>query len=373
MRAPASLIDELEIRVKSGTNAQLTNIFCRVTDLFILNARGTSQAEIEVFDDVMMQLIEKIEDRILAELSQRLASIENSPVNVVHRLARHDQIAVAGPVLEKSDLSDVDLVEIAYTRSQAHLSAIAARSRINPVVADVLVRRGNSEVVMKVTANKGAAFSHSGFTDLVKRALDNVNLAEKVSGRDDIPPELYEFLVLRATEKVKRHLVATCKLEMRGRIERMLANASDHIAKEAPKSSSSDSAWSARTLIKRDLTKLRSQFDEAVALGDGDNIISSLAKLVGLSDETVKNVVRQGSEDGILIICKAGEISWQSVRQLLLSKLWAQQLSDADLKDISDRYFRFSSESAERVLLFMKARNAMSAAEMQKLFAEAGH
>jgi hypothetical protein len=371
MLAPASLIDELEIRLKSGTNAQRTNILQRVTDLFILNAKGASAAEVEIFDEVIIRLIEKIEDRILAELSRRLASIENSPVNVVHRLARHDQIEVAGPVLEKSDLADVDLVEIAYTKSQAHLSAIAGRSRISPVVADVLARRGNSEVAMKVAANKGATFSYSGFTDLVQRALDNANLAEKISGRDDIPPELHEFLVLRATEKVKRHLVATCKLEMRGRVERILANVSNCIVKEAPKSPSFDGAWSARILIKRDLTKLRSQFEDAVALEDADNIVSSLAKLAGLSDETVGNVVQQRSEDGILIICKAGDVSWQSVRRLLLSKLWAQQPSDADLKDISDKYFRFSGDSAERVLLFMKARKAMSAAEMRKLFAEA--
>ena len=371
MHAPASLIDELEVRLKSGTNAERSSILHRVTDLFILNAKAASAAEIEIFDDVIIRLIDKIEDRILAELSRRLASIENSPVNVVHRLARHDQIEVAGPVLEKSDLSDVDLVEIAYTKSQSHLAAIAGRSRINPLVADVLARRGNSEVAMKVAANKGAKFSNSGFTDLVQRALDNASLAEKISDRDDIPPELHEFLVLRATEKVKRHLVATCKLEMRGRVERILANVSDRIVKEAPKSSSSDSVWSARTLIKRDVAKLSSQFDDAIASEDADEIVSSLAKLAGLSDETVKNVVQQRSEDGVLIICKAGAVSWQSLKRFLRSKLWAQEPSDAELKAMSDKYFRLSGESAERVLLFMKARKTMSTAEMQKLFAEA--
>src|SRR4029077_18231429 len=123
-------------------------------------------------------------------------SAKKFPQHCGHRLRRPDQIEVAGPVLEKSDLSDVDLVEIAYTKSQAHLAAIAGRSRINPLVADVLARRGNSEVAMKVAANKGAKFSNSGFTDLVQRALDNTNLAEKISDRDDIPPELHEFLVL---------------------------------------------------------------------------------------------------------------------------------------------------------------------------------
>jgi hypothetical protein len=204
----------------------------------------------------------------------------------------------------------------------------------------------------------------------VQRALNNANLAEKVSGRDDIPPELLEFLVSRATENVRRHLVATCKLEMRGRIDRILANVSDRIVKEAPKPASSEGRWSPRTTIAHDHAKLHSQFDEALALEDTSHIASSLAKLAGVSDETVKHVVQQKSEDGVLIICKAGGVSWQSVKRLLRSKVWDQPPPESVLKDISNKYFRFSSESAERVLLFMKARKSMSAAEMRKLFAE---
>lgn len=370
MPAPASLIDELETRLKSGTKTERTNILRRVTDLFMLNAERVSNAEVEVFDDVMVRLIEKIEDRILAEFSRRLATVENSPVNVIHQLARHDSIEVAGPVLEKSELTDVDLVEIAYTKSQAHLNAIAGRALLNPLISDVLVRRGNSEVVLKVAANRGAKFSHTGFDDLVQRALDNANLAERVSNREDIPPELYEFLVSRATEKVRRRLVASCKLEMRGRLERILANVSDRIAQEAPKlQAAGRGVWSARTLIKTDFAKLKQQFDEAVAADDLDRLGSLLAKLAGVSDDIVRNVLQQRSVDGMLILCKAGDLSWQSLKKFLLSKVWAQRPSDAQLREISDRYFRFSNDSAERVLLFMKARRSMSAEEIHRLLA----
>jgi uncharacterized protein (DUF2336 family) len=331
MQTRESLIDELETQLKGGSKAQRTHILQRVTDLFIQKADSVSTAQVEIFDDVMVRLIEKIEDQILAELSRRLASIENSPINVVHQLARHDDIDIAGPVLEKSELADVDLVEIAYTKSQAHLAAIAGRTRINPVVADVLVRRGNSEVAMKVAGNSGARFSYSGFSDLVQRALDHAQIAENVSNREDIPPELHEFLVLRATEKVKRHLVATCKLEMRGRIERILANVSDRMVKEASPSPAAG-VWSARTLLKRDVPKLRAQFDATVQSGDEAEVFSTLAKLAGISDETVKGVIQQGSEDGVLILCKAGDLSWQSVKRLLLSRLWSAPPSEPELK-----------------------------------------
>jgi len=371
MYSPASLIDELDAQLKNGTKAERVDILQRITDLFLVNAGVAAKEHVEVFDEVMIRLMEKIEDKILAKLSERLASIDNSPINVIYQLSRHDRIEVAGPVLEKSNrLTDLDLVEIAYTKSQAHLSAIAGRFQINPIVADALVRRGNAQVAMKVTANKGAKFSQTGFTKLVERALGDESIAEKISDRDDVPPELYEYLVVHAAEKVKKHLVAACNPARRDQIERLLTNISNRIAMQGSNSQANAGRWSAKTLSKRDLAQLRTHLDALVTAGKAGDIIPALAKLAGVQDEIVKNVVDQGSEDGILIICKAGEVAWPSVRSLLTSRVWKRRPTERELKTISDKYFRFSSESAERVLLFIKARKAMSAAEMSKLFTQ---
>ncbi len=371
MYSSASLIDELEVQLKNGTRAGRADILQRVTDLFLVNAEVASKEHVEVFDEVMIRLIEKIEDKILAKLSERLASIDNSPISVIYQLSRHDRIEVAGPVLEKSNrLTDLDLVEIAYTKSQAHLSAIAGRRQINPIVADALVRRGNAQVAMKVTANKGASFSQTAFTKLVELGLGDETLAEKISDRDDVPPELYEYLVIHAAEKVKKHLAVACNPARRDQIEKILASISDRIVKQGSASTASAGRWSTKNLTKRDLAILRTHLDEFVAAGKLDDIIPALAKLAGVQDEVVKNVIDQISEDGILIICKAGDIAWPAVRSLLTSRAWKKRPTERELKSISDKYFRFSSESAERVLLFMKARKAMSATEMSKLFTQ---
>jgi hypothetical protein len=59
------------------------------------------------------------------------------------------------------------------------------------------------------------------------------------------------------------------------------------------------------------------------------------------------------------------------VRALLKSSTWRRTPPDNELKAISDRYFRLSGESAQRVLLFMKARKTMPAAEMSRLLVDA--
>ena len=56
------------------------------------------------FDDVIGRLIDKVDRLALTELSGRLASVANAPVNVIDRLARHDDIAIAGPILQKSSV-----------------------------------------------------------------------------------------------------------------------------------------------------------------------------------------------------------------------------------------------------------------------------
>ena len=86
--------------------------------------------------------------------------MDNSPPKLIRSLAFDDEIAVAGPVLVHSQqLSDADLVENAANKSQKHLLAIAQRLKLSEVVTDVLVERGDRQVVRKVARNNGACFS----------------------------------------------------------------------------------------------------------------------------------------------------------------------------------------------------------------------
>jgi hypothetical protein len=124
-------------------------------------------------------------------------------------------------------------------------------------------------------------------------------------------------------------------------------------------------------MIKRDLATMRSQLDKFIANDAIAEITNTLAQLAAIPAETVKNVVRQSAEDGLLIICRASGLGWPTVRALLHSKAWPQHPGDKDLKSLSDRYFRLSSESAQRVLLFMQARKALPRDEMSRLLEDA--
>jgi uncharacterized protein (DUF2336 family) len=190
-----ALLSDLDATLARASNARRSQMLRQMTDLLLAGAASYPQEMVSVFDTVMRRLSEKVEPKALAELSGRLASLDSAPADLVVQLSQSDDIAVSGPVLEKSNvLGDGALVGVAKTKSQGHLLAIAGRTRINDVVTDVLVDRGNPAVRCKVTANAGALFSERGFARLVTEARNDKNLAALVVKRNDLPPELQPFL-----------------------------------------------------------------------------------------------------------------------------------------------------------------------------------
>src|SRR5277367_7001710 len=106
-----SIADEVETALNAGSPARRLETVKRVTDLFLVSAGSYSAEQIELFDDVLERLIKTIEIRAiadisarvaLAEMSSQLAPVAQAPPAVVRRLARNDEIIVAGPVLAES-------------------------------------------------------------------------------------------------------------------------------------------------------------------------------------------------------------------------------------------------------------------------------
>ncbi len=192
-----SLIAEFDTKLSKASNTQNSATLRRLTDLFIAGAGSYSNDHVAIFDDVIGHLMAKSDHAALIELSTRLAPIGNAPMRLVSQLSRNDDMAVSGPLLSASSvLTDEVLVEIAETKSQRHLAAIAGRTRISMSVADVLIDRGNSEVTHKLIDNQGAGLSELGFVKLINRAKGDRALAAAIESRTDLPPELQPFLNL---------------------------------------------------------------------------------------------------------------------------------------------------------------------------------
>ena len=360
MSASQSLIAELEAAIKSRSKDKRIQTLRRITDLFVANADRLSDRQIEMFDDVLGHLIKRIEDKALAELSTRLGPIANAPAEVVRRLARHDNIEVAEPVLTQSArLSDEDLIEIAKTKTPAHLLAISGRGQIDAAVTDALLQRGDRQVLHQLAANSGARFSEDGFGRLVKHSENDERLAEKVGLRLDVPLKLFRELLMRATEAVRTRLLAVAGPESRAHIQRVLAHISEDVEHEASLVSERDyTAAYARAKAMHVEGRLgeRSLLDAAKADRYVD-VVAILSLLCEAPMPLVLSLLQNGRREALLIPCKAASLSWHTVCAMLASRNIGRPMSDQDLDAAHKDYIKLSPGSAQRVLRFWQVRH----------------
>jgi uncharacterized protein (DUF2336 family) len=141
-----SFLRDLDEAVSRGTPESRARALWHTTDLMV--GGRYSDDEIWTFGEVIGRLADEIEITARAQLAKRLARFEDAPVNIIHKLAFDDSIEVAGPILQGSDrLEPYALVANVCTTSQSHLLAISKREPLEESVTDVLVTRGNEEVV----------------------------------------------------------------------------------------------------------------------------------------------------------------------------------------------------------------------------------
>ncbi len=358
-----SLIAELEDAVQSGSKDKRVDALRRITDLFVADADRFNDQQIDVFDDVLGHLIQRIEGKALAELSRRLAPVSNAPTEVVNRLARDDKIEVAKPILTQSRrLSDADLIEIAQTKTQAHLLAISARPSIAASVTDVLLQRGDSPVFHKLAGNSGANFSETGFAKLVKHSEHDEQLAAKVGLRLDVPLRLFRELLLRATEAVRSRLMALASPESREHIQRVLAAISEEAQHEAGFQSEHDYAEAHTRVLA---LQAAGHLDEAAIFefakkGQYADIVAALSIRCGVPLKLIESLLQNERREAILVPCKAAGLEWPTVRAILTCRSIGHTVSDQDLDSARSDYVKLSSSGAGRVLRFWQVRQTAS-------------
>ena len=139
---------DVEAVIARGSGPRRAEMLRRVTDLFIGHCPQYSDDEIALFDDVISLLAGEIETAARVTLAAQLAPIPNAPQKIINRLANDDAIEVAWPVLAHSERVDENaLIESAMMQSQQHLLAICKRRAIGERVTDVMIARGERQVL----------------------------------------------------------------------------------------------------------------------------------------------------------------------------------------------------------------------------------
>lgn len=355
-----SIGDEVAAAIATGSSQKCTETSARVTALFLASAGSYSDEQIALFGDVFERLINTIELRAvadvsariaLAELSAQLAPVRQAPASVVRRLAGHDDIAIAAPVLgESAVLTPENLIELAASKGEKHLLAISGRWWLQEVVTDALLARRFPSVSRRLVDNPGARLSAAGFAVVVAQAAADPELAVATGIRADLPTELRTTLLRQATDTVRTRLLSRAPAFLFEEIRAAIATASAGIDREM--SRARDFA-AAKILVTR--LRKEGRLSEATLLGFArerkyEETITTLAELSKAAVEVVRSLMQSLRSDGILIPCKVAGLQWETVAAILNCRFSTGMMAADELAKLKGQYGSLTLESAHRLL-----------------------
>ena len=326
--------------------------------LFAQGADSFNAQHVALFDGILKGLLFQSGSEVRADLSMRIASLVNAPPQVVRELVQDDEIRVAGPILQASPLLDEPtLIEIARMKGQGHLLAISRRAAISENVTDVILRRGEREVVRSVARNATAAFSTQGYSSLVQRAVNDGMLAVAVGQREDLPAPMLQRLLSESVDLVRRKMFQAASPSRKTTIARTMVEMSGEGG--PPQSSERDFEPAQKAIV--DLHKANGLNQEALAQFARDRKVEetvvALAAISGLLITTVEQIVCGPKRDSILILGRALGLDWATVRALLPLRLAAGRMpSPTDVEEARIGFERLALTTAQRMLKFWKDR-----------------
>jgi uncharacterized protein (DUF2336 family) len=326
-----------------------------------------TEDQVWIFGEVIGRLAEEIEQAARAKLSERLAHSNNAPFKVVMSLAFDDSIDVAGPVLQHSQrLDSKALVENIRTKSQPHLLAISKRNSIPVVVTDELVTRGNREVVQSVASNNGASFSDFGFLQMIKRSETDSILAEHIGLRKEIPRHMFQQLIAKASDDVKRKLERE-RPDMAAEIHSLVIDVTGRLhSKFGPATKTYfDAKRQVSALYRHGRLDEKSILEYALA-HKTEEVTVGLSLLCSLPVDVVERTLVHNNTEMILILAKALGFDWQTAMSLLFLGATEHRIGSGDLEDMKGQFARLDRETSQGVLNAYQSRKSASAAELDQ-------
>ena len=362
MTEAKSFLAELDDAVLQGSTESRLRALWHATDLLI--AGRYTEDQIWIFGEVIGRLADEIEVAARAKLAKRLAHTNNAPINIINKLAFDDSIDVASPVLQHSERLDAKTLVINIrTKSQLHLLSISKRSSIPVLVTDELVTRGNREVVNSVATNNGARLSDFGFLHMIKRSETDSILAEQLGLRKEIPRHMFQQLIAKASDDVKRKLERE-RPDIAGQIQTSVTDVTGALqSKFGPASKSYFTAKRVVAVQHRYGNLNENSILEYARSHKIEEATVGLSLLCSLPVDVVERALVDSNREMTLILAKALDFAWETAMSLLFLGAQDHRISARDLDGMREEFARLNHETSRSVLKFYQSRKSSADAD----------
>jgi uncharacterized protein (DUF2336 family) len=283
------------------------------------------RATYEVLEILVLDQIVKVR-QIIAET---LKDVVDAPPEIIQRLARDYEIAVAGPVLQFSPLlSDADLLEIIGGKPIAGaVEAVARRHLLRETVVDAIGVSGDAAAITALLENKSAQIREETLDQLVERAPGVIAWHRPLVNRPQLPGgaalKLARFVTASLLEvlRARRDLDPETTKEVSTIVMRRLTE--EGLVAPVPEKKPAVTSIDAALDRARRLHAAGTLTDEAVttALHQGDRgfVRAALSVLSALPLDSIDRLLAAHSAKGIVALAWQAKLAMSTAVRLQIT------------------------------------------------------
>ncbi len=355
MKQSASQLIELA-RDRSGERRR--ELMHRVADMYFQFGPRADDPELDLFDEVLSQLAQEMESKVRAELANRMALARVPPKDLIRNLALDETIDVASPILQLSRaLSEEDLLEVARTRSEAHLKAIARRSNLPVSVSGVIIERAEESTLEILLANASVNMSREAHERLVDRAIKHPALQSAVVRYAKLPVDLLNEMYFQVESRMRTFILQRNSQIKPEELDEALRQSRDRVATRK-KPLPDDFARAQKTVKSAEIrgTISPSSLVGFLRSGDVTAYLIAISRLAGVDFETARNIYERRELDALSIICKAAGFDRAIFITLAVLVLGRENNPMGRAREYGEIYDALPREVAKRTVRFWAGR-----------------
>ncbi len=357
LRARQCLNEILEL-YQTGPDEKRPELLERVADLYFLTLEQQSQSDTDAFGDVMERMAYEADVISRIRLSERLAKSESAPIELLRRLAR-DEICIARPVLQYSScLREGDLVSISSDAEQDHLMATAHRSELTKPVTDMIVERGEVDVLKAVIGNIGAEISSESRTKLSKTPELQQALQQAISARRDMAPSPIQRLK-RLTEGEFWQQITEAALMTEGETDQEQPETQIPAEDEIPEAQASKEPKSKpekEIALKPASVATEKLLVDAAREGNMEKTVQLFSQVTQLDDAMIEHCLFEAHLPALMVLCKAHNMAVTTFTAMLQLRESHQGAPINDTVGLMRRYEGMTPKTAQRIIRFSDKR-----------------
>src|SRR5262249_34646335 len=213
----------------------------------------------------------------------------------------------------------------------------------------------NQEVVTAVAANSGANFSDFAFLHAIKRSRGDSILAEQLGLRQDIPRQMFQQLIAKASADVRRKLEQE-RPELAGQIQTSIADVAGSLQSRFDPTTT-ESYVSARKIVttRHQLGELKEAgILEYARAHQMEETTVGLSLLSALPIGAVERALADG--EMTLILAKALNFEWETTMALLFLGAREHRIKASLLDSLKEEFARLTTKTSQDVLSSYKSR-----------------